>query len=161
MENNQFDALTQQLAAGSSPLAAVLRPRRGALAALVGGSFGLVSVSRSSAKKKPKKKKKCPAGQTCQPAGGTTTCPTGRTRLTNGTCASTCATPGEFVQGGCQCTTGTNTEGLRLLTPSVAVAQCNVLTQVCTATTECPVGQMCLNTGCGGPNANRCHAVCA
>ena len=154
MESNQFDAITQQLAAGSRP------HRRGALAALVGGTLGLVSVSHSRAKK-GKKKKKCPTGQTCQPTGGTTTCPTGRTRLSNGTCASTCTTPGQFVPGGCQCTTGTNTEGLRLLTPSVPVAQCSALTQVCTATTECPVGQMCLNTGCGGPNPNRCHAVCA
>ena len=168
MESNRFDALAQHLVGGSRLLPDAPRHRRGALAALVGGTLGLASLARADAKKKKKKCKKktaptCPAGQTCQTTGGTggTTCPTGRILLSNGTCATTCASPGTFVEGGCQCTTGTNTEGQNLLTPSVAVAQCGSLTRTCNSTAECPVGTMCLSTGCGGANPRRCHAVCA
>ena len=163
MQSNQFDALTQELAVDSRPLAAASRNRRGALAALVGGTLGLVTVTRADAKKRGKKggKKGGKKNKPTPPPPPADICPTGRTRLSNGTCATICAAPGQFAQGGCQCTVGPNTEGQNLLTPSVGLAQCGSLTQVCTTTAECPVGQMCLNTGCGGANANRCHAVCA
>ena len=153
MKAQAFDGISKDL--GQVSTRRSMTRLLGGVAAL--GTVGLVGRGEVDAKKKKKKKNK----QTPPPPPPGDICPTGRTRLSNGTCATICAVPGQFVAGGCQCTAGPNTEGQNLLTPSVAVAQCSSLTQVCNSTAECPVGQMCLTTGCGGANPKRCHAVCA
>ena len=117
--------------------------RRRALAAVVGGTLGMAGFTSTRGKKK--KKKRPPS------------CPSGRERLPNGTCAVPCAVAGDSLPGGCRCSVP-NTEGKKYRISYAPL--CTELEQDCDNTSQCPLGEHCQEVPCDGGNT-RCHAVCA
>jgi hypothetical protein len=88
-------------------------------------------------------------------------CPAGQQCLGNGSCAAVCSSSATIcpVNGFCNC--GASAEGS---IHCYGTSYCNVSLQVCTSTTECPVGQYCQTTMCGpgpvGSPENRCWPLC-
>lgn len=89
-------------------------------------------------------------------------CPPGRTCLSNGSCAEACAgnIGPEECPSGCFCTDPGNPSvegGRHCLTADL---RCADIPHVCSSTAECPVGQQCVLTSCGGANPHRCVPLC-
>jgi hypothetical protein len=110
-----------------------------------------------------------PVGNTCAGRCGTWTnncgqsvpcaaCPAGKVCLSNGSCSTPCPNFG-VCPAGCSCTPP-NGEGAQICAQNEA--SCADLPQPCTTTTDCPVGQHCITTGCGQNNTDvlRCGRVC-
>lgn len=188
MDNARFDALTRTLRSRRNSLGALL----GSLAVLFGPTAPDVVTAHDPvpACRKiadPKKRRQCrrgartrnrrhvpvavcsaePAAVTCggrcgsyaNNCGVAVACPFGPDRdcLSNGSCARTC--PALFCPPGCKCLTPV--EGGNYCVPSDAT--CPDMTQERSATTDCPLGQFCLATGCGTPPGtivNRCAPLC-
>lgn len=94
----------------------------------------------------------------CNQATACFLCPTGKDCLANGTCARPCSTS-LVCPNLCACPTVPTVEGGQ---HCISFNQtCAVeMKQVCSSTTECPVGQHCQETACSGPNRKRCVSVC-
>jgi hypothetical protein len=86
-------------------------------------------------------------------------CPSGQACLSNGSCAAVCSSSATIcpVNGSCDC--GSTAEGT---IHCVGTSFCDLSSQVCTSTAECPVGQLCRVTNCGpaGGPENRCWPLC-
>lgn len=81
-------------------------------------------------------------------------CPPGKSCLSNGSCAQSCAGPTCPV--GCLCTIP-NVEGMHYCV--VSSPPCSEMLQVCTSTTECPLGRHCQRTTCGSGAPWRTGAI--
>jgi len=80
--------------------------------------------------------------------------------LNNGSCARNCEFAPDVCPTNCLCA-GPSVEG-RAHCAADPLTCGTTLTQACTSTLECPQVQFCLtNSGCGGPNPNRCAPLCS
>lgn len=157
MDDSRFDALARTL---TDP-----RSRRGALAALLGGTLGLLGLTEVDAKKKKKGKGKKGKGgkgkpptvacvpdllsatcagrcgfwtNNCGQSVGCLACPSGEQCLGNGSCAQTCSsTPG--CPSVCSCSRA-NTEGIRTCYTTLT-SGCP--TESCQTTADCRPGFHC------------------
>jgi hypothetical protein len=87
------------------------------------------------------------------------TCPSGEECLGNNSCAQTCEPTTSNCPSNCGCSGSTEGPG-----HCYAGSYCNLSTQVCTNTSDCPLGHSCQKTMCGpGPTGspeNRCWPLC-
>ena len=152
MDATRFDRLTRSLTAAHS--------RRHAVVSLLGGTFGLLSLSDVDARKRKKKGKNgngkrknkedtcpaervcadscCEAGETCQ--NGTTCCPPERV------CAEGCCAAGQVCQNGTTCCT----EDVAAFCQSQG-ASCGTRFGPCGRNVDCgtcPSGSICQSIAC-------------
>jgi hypothetical protein len=87
-------------------------------------------------------------------------CPTGKTCLSNGSCAQIC--PGPFAPGcpaGCECAADRENNTICFSGP---VASCEAIPQICDNSAPCPPGSRCVFTECpSDPGPYRCYPLCA
>jgi hypothetical protein len=179
MEHEDFDRRTRLLATSDGTRRAIIR-------LVAGGAFGVVATGLGLAKteaKKGKRGKRNPKGKKkCTGKDKTTICYNGQT-LSVSTCAlrtlpgaliGTCTNatpPPPFCAGknSCQVTAACNKQGYPSCQCHVAVGSgaphCGQipLVQQCTATSGCPVGEICVDlTGCVPPEFAQtgCSAAC-
>jgi hypothetical protein len=94
--------------------------------------------------------------------GVTCSCPAGKSCLGNGSCSRTCAVPGDpgDCPAGCLCGSFALEGGVQCRPRTII--QCEQVPQLCNATSQCPLGFFCGQTGCGPDSApeGRCIPVC-
>jgi hypothetical protein len=127
-------------------VAQVIRSRRHALGAALGGAAVLGLPGMTPAKKKSKKK--------CKPKSGHCTCKSGNLCFGNGSCGKVCNQFSPPCPDGCSCTNGSDFQGVCLGLD----ATCENTTDSCAGSSSCPEGTVCKTIApCGG----RCVPVCA
>ena len=89
----------------------------------------------------------CPCSDSCL-------CPGTQECLSNGSCAAEC--DGGLCATGCSCGDSSAEGPPRCVVPQ---SSCDGISQTCTSTTECPLGQHCQETQCPWPSS-RCVPLC-